>query len=129
MIRSLAVIAIFSSFVSSAMADNKEVKVKSFANESKTQFEARTKWWKDAKFGMFIHWGVYAVPADATLKDGVKKGIAEWYFSNKQMQMSDYQKFAPQFNPEKFDAKKWVGTARNAGMKYIVITSKHHDGF
>src|SRR5438067_5358701 len=93
--------------------------------ETPEQFAARTKWWRDAKFGMFIHWGVYAVPADATLKDGVKKGIAEWYFSNKQMQMADYQKFAAQFNPEKFDARKWVETAKNAGMKYIVITSKH----
>ena len=78
---------------------------------------------------MFIHWGVYAVPADATLKDGVNKGIAEWYFSNKQAQMSDYQKFANRFNPERFNAKQWVKTAKDAGMKYIVITSKHHDGF
>src|SRR5258708_14207208 len=113
----------------SAFAESKGGKAKSFSSESKAQFEARTKWWREAKFGMFIHWGVYAVPADATLKDGVKKGIAEWYFSNKQMQKADYQKFAPKFNPEKFDAKKWVETAKNAGMKYIVVTSKNHDGF
>ena len=129
MIRTIAAITIVCSFACAALADGKDVKPKSFANESKAQFEARTKWWRDAKFGMFIHWGVYAVPADATLKDGVKKGIAEWYFSNKQMQMADYQKFAAHFNPAKFDAQKWVATAKNAGMKYIVITSKHHDGF
>lgn len=96
--------------------------------ESPEQFAKRTKWWREAKFGMFIHWGVYAVPADATTKDG-HRAIAEWYLSNKQMQMADYERFASQFNPVKFDAKKWVRTAKYAGMKYIVITSKHHDGF
>ena len=98
------------------------------AHETKAQFEARTKWWREAKFGMFIHWGLYAVPADSTDLEG-KKRIAEWYLSNKQVQVKDYEKFAAQFDPVKFDAKTWVATARNAGMKYIVITSKHHDGF
>jgi alpha-L-fucosidase len=99
-----------------------------YSRETPAQFAARTSWWREAKFGMFIHWGVYAVPADATDKDGNKR-IAEWYFSNKQMQMADYQKFAPRFNPVRFDAKRWVQAAKIAGMKYIVITSKHHDGF
>jgi len=98
------------------------------ARETKEQFEARTKWWREAKFGMFIHWGIYAVPADCTTRDG-RKSIAEWYLSNKQMQVKDYEKFAAQFNPVKFNARKWVATAKQAGMKYIVITSKHHDGF
>src|SRR5258708_38237593 len=129
MICKFVALSILLGIAGSAFAESKGGKAKSFSSESKAQFEARTKWWREAKFGMFIHWGVYAVPADATLKDGVKKGIAEWYFSNKQMQMADYQKFAAKFNPEKFDAKKWVETAKNAGMKYIVITSKHHDGF
>ena len=96
--------------------------------ETPAQYAKRTKWWREARFGMFIHWGVYAVPADSTTKDG-KKSAGEWYFYNKQAQMADYQKFAPQFNPVKFDAHKWVHTAKRAGMKYIVITSKHHDGF
>lgn len=91
--------------------------------ETPAQFEKRVKWWREAKFGMFIHWGVYAVPADSS------KGAGEWYMNNFQMQVKDYEKFAPQFNPVKFDAKKWVQAAKNAGMKYIVITSKHHDGF
>ena len=98
------------------------------ARETREQFLARTKWWREAKFGMFIHWGIYAVPADCTDLRG-NKSIAEWYMSNKQMQVKDYEKFAAQFNPVKFDARKWVKTAKDAGMKYIVITSKHHDGF
>src|SRR6185369_3275236 len=53
----------------------------------------------------------------------------EWYMNNNRMQVADYEKFAPQFNPKNFDARKWVATAKDAGMKYIVITSKHHDGF
>jgi len=96
--------------------------------ETKEQFEARTKWWREAKFGMFIHWGLYAVPADATNLKG-EKVIAEWYLSNKQMQVTEYEKFAPQFNPVQFNARDWVRMAKQAGMKYIVITSKHHDGF
>ncbi len=98
------------------------------AGETKEHFYSRTQWWREAKFGMFIHWGLYAVPADATDLNG-KKTIAEWYLSNKQMQVRDYEKFAAQFNPVKFDAEKWVKAAKDAGMKYIVITSKHHDGF
>ena len=98
------------------------------AHETPEQFQARTKWWREAKFGMFIHWGIYAVPADSTDLQGHKR-IAEWYFSNKQVQVADYEKFASQFDPVQFDARQWVETAKNAGMKYIVITSKHHDGF
>lgn len=98
------------------------------AEETASQFEARTQWWRQAKFGMFIHWGVYAVPADSTDLNG-NRGIAEWYFSNKRMQVKDYEKFAAQFDPVKFNAAQWVKLAKDAGMKYIVITSKHHDGF
>lgn len=96
--------------------------------ETRAEFEQRTKWWREARFGMFIHWGLYAVPADATDLEG-KHRIAEWYFSNKQMQVKDYEKFAAEFKPVKFDARAWVKTAKDAGMKYLVITSKHHDGF
>src|SRR3989442_2588038 len=98
------------------------------AGETREQFARRPRGWREARSGMFIHWGLYAVPADATDLEG-KKRIAEWYLSNKQMQVKDYEKFASRFNPVKFDARKWVETAKSTGMKYIVITSKHHDGF
>ena len=107
---------------------SQDLKVNPNTGETPEQFAERTKWWREAKFGMFIHWGVYAVPADATTKDG-RKSAGEWYFFNKQAQMKDYEKFAKQFNPVKFNARQWVRTAKDAGMKYIVITSKHHDGF
>jgi alpha-L-fucosidase len=98
------------------------------AGETQEQFDQRTAWFREAKFGMFIHWGVYAVPADITNYRG-ERSIAEWYLSNKRMQVADYEKFAGQFNPVKFDAARWVATAKDSGMKYLVITSKHHDGF
>jgi len=79
---------------------------------------AARRWFQDAKFGMFIHWGVYSV-----LQDG------EWVMQNRRIRIADYEKLPAQFNPEKFDAAAWVALAKAAGMKYITITSKHHDGF
>jgi alpha-L-fucosidase len=85
-------------------------------------------WWRDAKFGMFIHWGVYSVPA-GYYKDQPVKGIGEWIMNKGKIPMTEYQQFAKDFTADKFDASQFVATAKNAGMKYIVITSKHHDGF
>jgi len=84
------------------------------------------KWFREARFGLFIHWGVYSVPA-GEWKD--KKDYGEWFLEQTKMPVSEYVKFAKEFNPVKFDAKEWVRIAKDAGMKYIVITSKHHDGF
>jgi alpha-L-fucosidase len=78
----------------------------------------RMQWWRDARFGMFIHWGAYAVPAGG-----------EWYMSQHHVQMADYEKYAAQFNPVQFDADKIATIAESAGQKYLVITAKHHDGF
>jgi alpha-L-fucosidase len=90
--------------------------------------ENRMLWWTDAKFGLFIHWGVYSVPA-GTYNGQQINGIGEWIMNRGKIPVSEYKKFAGQFNPVKYDPEAWVKMAKNAGMKYLVITSKHHDGF
>jgi alpha-L-fucosidase len=99
-----------------------------YTKESKEAYEARMKWWHDARFGMFIHWGVYSVPA-GEYQGKVYPGLGEWLMNDAKIPVSEYEKFAHQFNPVKFDAAEWVRIAKDAGIKYIVITSKHHDGF
>ena len=108
---------------------NKEVvEIVNYLEESDTSFDERMEWWRDARFGMFIHWGVYAVPA-GEYKGEVVEGIGEWIQKHGQIPKEDYEKFAKQFDPVKFDADAWVKIITDAGMKYLVITSKHHDGF
>jgi len=96
--------------------------------ETKEQRDARMAWWREAKFGMFIHWGVYSVPAGFYHGQPVNSA-GEWIMNRGKIPMAEYQPFAKQFNPVKFNADEWVKIAKDAGMKYIVITSKHHDGF
>ena len=99
-----------------------------YADETPAQRDARMHWWREARFGLFIHWGVYSVPAGTY--DGKRVGgIGEWIMCTGKIPMARYQEYAKEFNPVKFNADEWVRTAKNAGMKYIVITSKHHDGF
>ncbi len=98
------------------------------ANETKAQRDARMHWWREARFGMFIHWGLYSVPA------GVYKGqpvgsLGEWIMHTAHIPVADYAAYANQFDPEQFNADQWVGYAKAAGMKYIVMTAKHHEGF
>ena len=99
-----------------------------FSKETKAQKDARMKWFREARFGMFIHWGLYAVPA-GVWKGKNYAGAAEWLMFTAKIPVSDYDPLLSQFNPVNFDAKEWVRIAKGAGMKYIVITSKHHDGF
>ncbi len=73
---------------------------------------------RDARFGMFIHWGVYSL-----------LGKGEWVMENDGMTVADYEKLPPRFNPVDYDPAAWVGVAKDAGVRYITITSKHHDGF
>jgi alpha-L-fucosidase len=96
--------------------------------ETKEARDQRMRWWREARFGMFIHWGLYAIPAGEWNGKPVK-GIGEWIMNNAPVPREEYEKLVPQFNPVKFNAKQWADTAKAAGMKYIVITSKHHDGF
>jgi alpha-L-fucosidase len=79
---------------------------------------AAREWFQNARFGLFIHWGVYSVLADG-----------EWVMNNRKIPIADYEKLPPTFNPIDFNAAEWVSLAKAAGMKYITITSKHHDGF
>ncbi|OPZ67808.1 MAG: Alpha-L-fucosidase [bacterium ADurb.Bin478] len=90
--------------------------------------DQRMEWWRRSRFGLFIHWGLYAIPA-GIWKGRSIPGIGEWIMYSAKIPVKEYRKLAEQFNPQKFDAKAWVGLAKAAGMKYITITSKHHDGF
>ena len=87
--------------------------------ETKAEKDARMAWWAEARFGMFIHFGLYAVP-----------GRHEWVQKYEKIRAEDYEaRYFKRFNPDRYDAKEWVARAKAAGMKYIVLTSKHHEGF
>jgi len=78
----------------------------------------KMQWWEDEKFGMFIHWGLYAIPA-----------TGEWTMFNQKIPAEEYAKYADQFNPKSFNADEWASIAKSAGMKYMVMVTRHHDGF
>jgi alpha-L-fucosidase len=94
----------------------------------RAEVDSKMEWWSKARFGMFIHWGVYSVPAG--VYNGIEdKSLGEWIMHNQKIPVDVYQAYAKSFNPTKYDPEKWVLMAKAAGMKYIVITTKHHDGF
>jgi len=88
--------------------------------------DRRMEWWREARFGLFIHWGLYAIPAGEWRES---TNHAEWIMHTARIPVDEYETFLARFNPVRFDADSWARMAKDAGMKYIVITSKHHDGF
>lgn len=90
--------------------------------------DARKAWWREARFGMFIHWGLYA-EAGGVWEGRAVPGLGEWLMHRERVPVAGYAALAGRFQPAGFDAAAWVRAAREAGMKYIVITAKHHDGF
>jgi alpha-L-fucosidase len=99
-----------------------------YGHETEEERDARMAWWREARFGMFIHWGVYAVPAGTY--DGKRiDGIGEWIMLRGRIPVAEYRAYASDFNPVRYDPDAWARLAKEAGMKYVVITSKHHDGF
>ena len=93
---------------------------------SESDRDHRMNWWRESRLGMFIHWGLYAIPAGEWKES---KDHAEWIRTTGQISIKEYDRFVGQFNPVKFDAEEWVKIAKETGMRYITITSKHHDGF
>src|ERR1700743_399235 len=102
----------------SLLASLASAQTKMIGNETEAQKEKRMEWWTDARFGMFIHWG---------LDSGAARH--EWVKHNEHMTNAEYQKYFEQFNPDHFDPHKWARAAKAAGMKYAVLTTKHHEGF
>jgi alpha-L-fucosidase len=90
--------------------------------------EARLKWFHEAKYGLFINWGLYSIPA-GEWKGRTIGGIGEWIMHNAKIPVKQYEQLAQQFNPVKFNADEWAQLAVDAGMKYVVFDCKHHDGF
>ena len=86
--------------------------------ETETERTARMEWWSEARLGMFIHWGLYAMAARH-----------EWVKNYERITDEDYQKYFDMFDPDLYDPVAWARAAREAGMKYFVITTKHHEGF
>ncbi len=104
--------------LASGLANPRRLRAEDPPSSSENPNAAAKRWFEDAKFGLFVHWGVYSLLA---------KG--EWVMNNDKLPISEYEKLPARFNPVKFDADEWVRLAKAAGMKYITITSKHHDGF
>ncbi len=102
--------------------------MQNYLDEPPIERDLRMEWWRDARFGMFIHWGLYAIPAGEWGGEQID-GIGEWIMAYANIPVEDYEPLADEFNPVEFDATEWCRIAKDAGQEYLVITSKHHDGF
>lgn len=111
--KSVFLVAVFLLSLSVSQAQDKRL-----FNETESAKRERMAWWTDARFGMFIHWGLYSLAARH-----------EWVKSRERMTNEEYQKYFDQFNPDLFNPTVWAATAKRAGMKYMVLTTKHHEGF
>ncbi len=120
--------ALWFSAAASPAADTNDPAYELWRQEYGPTHEQRMQWWRDAKFGLFIHWGIYAVPA-GTYHGQQSQHIGEWIMRDFNIPVAEYAQYAEQFDPTNFNAEQWVRLAKDAGMKYIVITAKHHDGF
>jgi len=96
--------------------------------ETRPQRDARMQWWRESRFGMFIHWGLYALPAGQWQGRQMPE-IGEWIMNKYHIPAAQYERLAQRFHPAKFDADAWATVAEQAGMRYMIITAKHHDGF
>jgi len=109
--RLLAIVSLFTTYTPALMAQWAPL-----ANDANAQ--KRIEWWREARVGLFMHWGVYSIPARG-----------EWVQWGEQIPTTEYAKLMTEFHPEHFSAGKWAQTAKDSGMKYVVLTSRHHDGF
>ena len=122
MFKKLLLVLFVSIFCLGNVNAQKKSKVKNLSDDE------RMEWWRDSKFGMFIHWGAYSI-IGGERGTKIAGGGAEWAMDKLDYTIEDYEKYPEMFNPTLFDADAWVTMAKDAGMKYIVLTSKHHEGF
>jgi len=98
-------------------------------NETAAEKAERLAWYREAKFGMFIHWGVYSSLGGEYQGEGFKMSLKEHIMCQMKIPREEYRAVAEGWNPVGFNADEWIGKAKQAGMRYFIITSKHHDGF
>ena len=113
----------------SAVRAAEEAKPKVALQETAAQRESRMQWFNEARFGLFIHWGLYSAAAGEWQGKPARNACQEWLMANEKIPVKEYETLLPRFNPVKYDPYSWVKAAKDAGIKYIVITSKHHEGF